>query len=32
MFHSRNNALDNGRNDLAEPKGNVVYRRWRSLL
>jgi len=20
MFHSRNNALDNGRSDLAEPK------------
>jgi hypothetical protein len=32
MFHSRNNALENGRSDLAGPKGNMSERRWRSLL
>jgi hypothetical protein len=32
MFHLRNNALDNGRSDLAEPKGDRSERRWQSLL
>ena len=32
MFHSRNNALDNGRIELAETKGNMSEQRWQSLL